>query len=64
METYGIQILNEPRGIIGLKVQHALLILLPIKHVAKLVVKHGWGPFEAMESLQDRWAGRGHEGRP
>jgi len=48
---YLVQVLNKPHQIIALKVRHTILILLPIKDVADLIVKHGRGPVEAMDSL-------------
>ena len=41
MATYLVQIINEPHQILALKVRGALLILLPVKYVAELVVKLG-----------------------
>lgn len=39
--TYLVQIVNKPHQIVSLKVWHALVILLPIQHVAELIVKPG-----------------------
>ena len=39
--TYVVQIFNEPHQIVALEVRHALPILLPIKHIGKLIVKLG-----------------------
>ena len=51
MMTNIVQIVNEPHQIIALKVWHAFPVLLPIKHVANLIVKPGRKPVEAMELL-------------
>ena len=39
--THLVQIVNKPRQIVSLKFWHALVILLPIQHVAELIVKPG-----------------------
>ena len=55
-----VQMVDEPRQIITLKVHHTLgvalpvhasLILLPIEDVVELIVKPGYARIEAMESL-------------
>jgi len=49
--THLVQIVDEPHQIISSKLLHALLVLLPIKYVAELIVEAGCGPVEMMESL-------------
>ena len=51
MMTNIVQIVNEPHQIIALKVWHTFPVLLPIKHVANLIVKPGRKPVEATELL-------------
>ena len=41
MVTHLVQIVNKPHQIIVLKVPHALLILLPVKCTAELIVEIG-----------------------
>lgn len=41
MATYRVQIINQPHRIIALKVEHTILIPLPINYIAELVVELG-----------------------
>jgi hypothetical protein len=57
MATYLVQIVNKPHQIIAFKARYTLLILLPIKYFAELIVKPGRRPVEAMELLQGQGTG-------
>ena len=50
--THLVQIIDEPLRILVLKVWDPLIVLLPTKYVADLVVKLGRRPVEAMELFQ------------
>jgi len=62
MATYRIQIADEPSRIITLKIRQTLLILLPVKYAAELIVEFRRGPVEAMELLQGWVTGWTHGG--
>jgi len=50
--TYLVQMINESHQIVASVVSHPLLILLPTKYVADLIVKRGRGLVETTELIQ------------
>lgn len=51
---YLVKIFNKPHRIVTLEVRHTFLILLPIKYVAKFIMKPRRGDIEAPEFLHGR----------
>lgn len=49
---YLVQVVDEPQQATALNVQKHILV--PVKHVAELIVKVGGRPVEGLELLQDR----------